>query len=125
MADSPSLFTRWNQALAQAVEQLDTPESLESLIKAIRGVVDIGAVLLVVEKRGKAPVLLFESGVPDSHRRLYIDEYFAGIYLLDPFCMAVEDGLEPGFYHLADIAPDDFRQSDFYRVYYREGPTGR
>jgi DNA-binding CsgD family transcriptional regulator len=61
---------------------------------------------------------LYDQGIPDQQRDLLVNLYFSGGYLLDPFCQAVEEGLDQGFYPLVDIAPDDFYQSEYYRQYY-------
>lgn len=120
MSVPSSAFTRWNSALGPLLQRLDQPDCLQYLIEAIAALVDVKAVILSLEQRGKVPRLIFETRVPVAKRRAHIDEYYAGAFLLDPFCLAVEEGLAPGFYHLSDIAPDDFTQSEYYRVYYRE-----
>ncbi|OQY02563.1 MAG: hypothetical protein B6I22_13355 [Desulfobacteraceae bacterium 4572_123] len=42
-----------------------------------------------------------------------------GAYLLDPVYQALFRGIEPGFYHLKELSPDNFKQSEYYRVYYK------
>ncbi|MGN5916530.1 helix-turn-helix transcriptional regulator, partial [Pseudomonas aeruginosa] len=44
--------------------------------------------------------------------------YFSRGYLLDPLCLAVEEGLPEGFYTLGEFAPDDFFQSAYNQTYY-------
>ncbi|WP_421866922.1 response regulator transcription factor [Motiliproteus sp.] len=120
MSANSSVFERWNCALGPLLQRLDQPDCLQYLIEAIEQLVDVKAVILSLERRGKVPTLIFETRVPANKRRSHIDDYFSGAFLLDPFCLAVEEGLAPGFYHLSEIAPDDFTQSEYYRVYYRE-----
>lgn len=45
--------------------------------------------------------------------------YLDGLYLLDPFYQAAREGLASGFYHLEEVAPDHFSQTDYYLNYLR------
>ena len=55
--------------------------------------------MISLECRGRAPRLLYQQGIPECHRDAVLNRYFAAGYLLDPFCLAVENGLAEGFYH--------------------------
>ena len=56
---------------------------------------------------------------PDR-RRLHVEEYQEGPYLLDPFFLASLGLSEPGLWRLRDIAPDRFYQGEYYRSYYAQ-----
>ncbi|WP_164735641.1 response regulator transcription factor [Marinobacter sp. NP-4(2019)] len=120
MAPPQSQLSRWSNAVGALFHQLGSDELPRYLVDAINEVVEVEAVLLALERRGEIPSLLYEQDIPDALRKSHIDSYFSGAYLLDPFCIAFSDGLSPGFYHLSEIAPDDFYQSDYYRTYYSE-----
>ena len=47
-----------------------------------------------------------------------ITPYFAGAYLLDPFYTLLRNNADSGIFRLADCAPDDFFNSEYYRSYY-------
>lgn len=49
-----------------------------------------------------------------------VPRYLQGMYRLDPFFQAFENGLGPGLHRLSDVAPDRFRQTDYYANYFRE-----
>ncbi|MBW6191393.1 helix-turn-helix transcriptional regulator, partial [Pseudomonas aeruginosa] len=74
--------------------------------------------MISLERKGHAPTLLYERGIAERFREAIIRRYFSRGYLLDPFCLAVEEGLPEGFYTLGEIAPDDFFQSAYYQTYY-------
>ncbi|MEH6473985.1 MAG: LuxR C-terminal-related transcriptional regulator [Halopseudomonas sp.] len=120
MSETHSQLKQWNQAVGELFYQLGNDDFPRYLIHAINQIVDVEAVLLVLERRDEIPALLYDLGIPDEQRKIHIDNYFSGAYLLDPFCLAVAEGLTPGFYHLSEIAPDDFYQSDYYRTYYQD-----
>ncbi|MBK0583247.1 helix-turn-helix transcriptional regulator, partial [Klebsiella pneumoniae] len=46
--------------------------------------------------------------------------YLNGLYLLDPFYQACREGLASGLYRLEEIAPDHFRQSEYYLSYFHD-----
>jgi hypothetical protein len=74
--------------------------------------------MISLERKDRAPQLLHQRGIARSTRGSILDRYFSAGYLLDPFCLAVEMGLAQGFYHLEEIAPDNFFDSDYYKSYY-------
>ena len=47
------------------------------------------------------------------------DGYFQGPYALDPVYRHFIDGCPSDLYRLADLAPDDFQVSDYYRAFYQ------
>lgn len=109
---------RWHGALQAAFVHAESAEALARLAAAIGELVSVESMMISLECRGRAPQLLYQQGIPDRHRDAVLNRYFAAGYLLDPFCLAVENGLAEGFYHLAEIAPDHFFDSDYYKTYY-------
>lgn len=121
--DTPITLTfgalqQWHAALQHAFAHSDTPDALAHLAAAIGQLVCVESMMISLECRGRAPRLLYQQGIPECHRDAVLNRYFAAGYLLDPFCLAVENGLAEGFYHLEDIAPDNFFDSDYYKAYY-------
>ena len=44
--------------------------------------------------------------------------YIDGPYIFDPYYQAQLDGLPDGAYRLRDIAPDNFKKTEYYKHYY-------
>ncbi len=109
---------RWNTALVAMADACGSDAFADTLTAAITTLAPIESLLIILESEDKPPRLLYQHGIPDASRERVIDRYFSRGYLLDPFCFAVDQGLRQGFYHLADIAPDHFFESEYYRVYY-------
>ena len=109
---------RWNLALARALAACHGEDFPARLLDAIDTQVPVEGAQISLERRGSAPVLIYERGTPAGTRDQLTRRYFESGYLLDPFCLAVEQGLAEGFYSLAEIAPDDFFNSEFYKSYY-------
>ncbi|PSS58570.1 helix-turn-helix transcriptional regulator [Pseudomonas sp. BBP2017] len=109
---------QWHAALQNAFAHSETADALGHLAAAISQLVAVESMMISLECQGQAPQLLYQQGIPEQHRDAILNRYFAAGYLLDPFCLAVESGLAEGFYHLEDIAPDHFFDSDYYKTYY-------
>jgi DNA-binding CsgD family transcriptional regulator len=97
---------------------IDGTDFLEQLAAALSGLTPIESMMISLERKGLPPRLLYEQGIPREYRDDIINRYFSRGYLLDPFCLAVDNGLAEGFYDLAQIAPDDFFNSEYYKTYY-------
>ncbi|UVJ46504.1 LuxR C-terminal-related transcriptional regulator [Pseudomonas sp. LS1212] len=108
----------WHGGLALAFMAIDGTAFLEQLAAALSGLTPIESMMISLERKSQPPRLLYEQGIPRVHRDEIINRYFSRGYLLDPFCLAVDNGLAEGFYHLAEIAPDDFFNSEYYKTYY-------
>jgi DNA-binding CsgD family transcriptional regulator len=108
----------WHGAMREAFAHIDEPDALGFLATAFGHLVNIESVMISLEHKDRAPQLLYQRGIPEQYRASIIDRYFSGGYLLDPFCLAVEQGLAQGFYHLEEIAPDNFFDSEYYKTYY-------
>ncbi|WP_421558289.1 helix-turn-helix domain-containing protein [Pseudomonas canadensis] len=118
----PALGTQaletWHDALAQAFIQVDEARFLDYLAAALCALCPIESMMISLERQGQAPRLLYQQGIPREHQDEIIHRYFSRGYQLDPFCLAVDKGLAEGFYSLAQIAPDDFFHSEYYKTYY-------
>jgi DNA-binding CsgD family transcriptional regulator len=108
----------WHGGMREAFAHVDEPDALQYLVSALGQLVSIESVMISLERKDRAPQLLHQRGIAQEYQVSILERYFAGGYLLDPFCLAVERGLAQGFYHLADIAPDNFFDSDYYKTYY-------
>ena len=115
---APDSLQRWHQALARAMAACHGAQFAETLIDALASLVPVESVMINLEPIGGAPRLLYERGIPAENRELLLQRYFSRGYLLDPFCLAVDQGLPEGFYSLGEIAPDDFFDSQYYKTYY-------
>lgn len=108
----------WHRALASAVAAIGSADFPARLVTALCQLTSIESFLIGLERRDQSPLLLYQQGTHAEHQEALIHHYYSRGYLLDPFCLAVENGLAQGFYHLAEIAPDDFFNSEYYKTYY-------
>ena len=109
---------KWHGGMREAFAHVDEPDALQYLASALAQLVSIESMMISLERKDRAPRLLHQLGIAQEYQVSILDRYFSGGYLLDPFCLAVEHGLAQGFYHLEEIAPDNFFDSDYYKSYY-------
>ncbi|BFM17884.1 helix-turn-helix transcriptional regulator [Maricurvus nonylphenolicus] len=107
-----------DNTLSQAIRALghnDFFPALLSWLEIDKLVTDPLALLYQPDQR---PIVLYHSYDQkhyQDHVRAYID---TGIYVLDPFYRASVEHQQQGISELADVAPDEFEQSEFFTQYY-------
>ena len=110
---------RWHEQLAALIADLHTEALPSRLLETIYGVVAIDSTVAVIYRRNAPPIYLFDDHQPKRHG-INVDQYLAGTYLLDPVYHAFMRNAPPGVYPLKNIAPDEFRQSEYYRSHYAQ-----
>ncbi len=93
------------------------PDFAERLAEALRQIVPY-TFTVVFGYRGTARPLDLHDDFPDDRRKVFVTDYQAGPYLLDPFYQAATKPVAPGLYRLRDLAPDRFYQGEYFRNYY-------
>jgi DNA-binding CsgD family transcriptional regulator len=107
----------WAPLAAAVVSTLGTPALPQALTEVLRQTV-LYSYTVVFGYNGTArPVDLYDD-FPEARRRIFVTDYQAGPYLLDPFFLAAVRPFVPGLYRLRDMAPDRFYQGEYYRNYY-------
>ncbi len=107
----------WNQGLAEAIRSLETARFAPALGAALRQVAPFTYTVMFAF-RGEEPPLDLYDDFGAERRSIYVTDYQAGPYLLDPFFHAARGGIAPGLYRMRELAPDRFYQSEYYRSYY-------
>jgi DNA-binding CsgD family transcriptional regulator len=117
------LLEQWSRGLGETLAELNTPRFNHVLHKAICRVVQIDFTLTFAY-RGRARPLVLGNTIEEEHRGVMLDDYVSGPYLLDPFFHATLAGTKSGCYRLASLAPDHFRQSEYYQKHYHRTNIG-
>lgn len=107
----------WNDSLAATVAAIGTTDFAPALIDALKHVAPFNYSVIFAYCRSARPVDLFDT-FPAAKRRVFVDDYQAGPYLLDPLFIAKPETWGPGPHRVADLAPDRFPQSEYFRSYY-------
>lgn len=107
----------WNDSLAAALGAIGTSGFAPSLIAALAHVVPFDYSVIFAYCGSTRPIDLFDN-FPAGKRRVFVDDYQAGPYLLDPLFIASPQSWGPGPHRVADLAPDRFPQSQYFQSYY-------
>lgn len=107
----------WYSALAQAIENLDSPSFESRLVEAVKDAAGADSAILFIYRIGSKPEAAV-ADCPPQYRNHLIEDYANGPFMLDPFYIASCSGMAPGLYSLRELAPNRFRQSEYYRSYY-------
>ena len=107
----------WNDSLAAAVAAIGSTDFAPALIDALKHVAPFNYSVIFAYCHSARPIDLFDT-FPTAKRRIFVDDYQAGPYLLDPLFIARPEAWGPGPHRVADLAPDRFPQSEYFRSYY-------
>lgn len=108
-----------HQGLARMFGTVGEAGFWRALVDTLRLLVPLDNALVAVMRPGRVPHLLTDfdaKGSGEEHEELA--DYRAGMYLLDPFYLAVCAGIADGLHSLDSVAPDQFQQSEYYLSYF-------
>lgn len=112
-------FAGWNEKLAAVLAERDRGRIPARLAQALWELLPFDSLMLAVMGPSIRPVEIYDD-VPEELRQANVESYWEGAYLLDPFYRAGIEGRKAGVYRLSELAPRGFRQSEYFRIYYKE-----
>lgn len=115
-----SQMARPEQALAEAVRQLGQPDFPARLAAFLHGCAAFDNFIVIAYRGEDKPIVLYREFKDAVVYHAMDSEYVAAAYLLDPFFGAHREHYPAGFHRIRDIAPDQFRRTSYFRVYYRK-----
>ncbi|KVK98327.1 response regulator transcription factor [Burkholderia cepacia] len=107
----------WHRSVGRLVESLDRPGFWLALIRLIEEYVAVDSWVVLSFGDGRPQVFAecpYEGGGPDPLFR----DYVQGLYQLDPFYIANRDAPKSGLFRLSDVAPECFRDTEYYTLYF-------
>lgn len=107
----------WHRAFGQLAERLDQPNFWRALADVLGEHMALGnwAVLMFSDDR---PRIFAESPYEGEGPDPLFHDYVQGLYLLDPFYIANRERPASGLIRLAEVAPECFRETEYYRLYF-------
>lgn len=110
----------WHRSIAKLIEKLNRPEFWNSLVRLLNEYSPIDNwVVLVFGNNGVQALCHIETADAEEIDGL-INHYVKGLYMLDPFYIANRENPQSGFFHLLDIAPTHFSETEYYHLYFEE-----
>lgn len=109
----------WMASAGRIVENIGSTGFAPALADGLRSIAPYDFTVIFGYVGSARPLDLYDDFPPDR-RRMHVEEYQEGPYLLDPFFLASLDLSAPGLWRLREIAPDRFYQGEYYRSYYAQ-----
>jgi DNA-binding CsgD family transcriptional regulator len=107
----------WSAAIATLLPHISSPNLPARLQSAIGTLVPFEH-MMIFGYRARGRPLDFFNVSDTEHRKVVVQAYIAGGYLLDPFYHAYQAGVGDQFYSLDQIAPDQFHNSEYNLSHY-------
>lgn len=109
------------QALASLVQQCldcDEPSDLAAaLVSGLRALTPLEDATVLHYANGDLPTVVYRE-VPQSRGADTMERFVQGAFLLDPYYQAAQ-AQQFGLFRLDELAPERFRESEYYRSWYR------
>lgn len=112
-----ALLEVYSEALARMLPLIGTRGFAAELISLLRALVEIDDATIILYPAQGLP-LLEHREVPQATGASTLDRFVQGMFLLDPYYQAGREGRH-GVFRVADLAPPGFRDSEYYRNWYR------
>ncbi|WP_173933837.1 LuxR C-terminal-related transcriptional regulator [Chelativorans sp. Marseille-P2723] len=113
----------WYTSLSNLLAVAGDPSFPQAFADAVHSLAHFDYTVTFAYNGPDIPVCLHHTFQPQRFH-IHVKDYEVGPYLLDPFYKAAANGTRSGLYRLADLAPDQFYKSEYYRSYYvQTGPV--
>lgn len=106
--------------LARAIEGLGQPRFWRQLILLLQQWLPFDNALAMLYPRAGLPRALEIFDARDEGNPEALALYLSGLYQLDPFYQACQERIGDGLHRLEEVAPDQFRQSEYYLKYFHD-----
>ncbi|WP_339670814.1 helix-turn-helix transcriptional regulator [Dasania marina] len=108
----------WHQQLALLVDKIGSDDFVLQLSAAICSITQYNHIAVYTLSTKEIPTVLFHN-LPEQWAKPTFPSYCEGAYLLDPIAQFCFNDAPSGAYHLKDLAPDHFKQSEYFKRYYK------
>ena len=113
-----STLAQYSQHLARLLPAVGEAEFPGLLIDMLRQLVSFDDATIAVYPGTDLPVIEYFQ-VPEEGGASTLDVFVRGAFLLDPFYLAATRDRKFGVFRLRDLSPSSFRDSEYYRSWYR------
>lgn len=108
-----------HRSIANLITALDRPDFWPLLVRVLRNYVACDNWVALMFSSNAKPVVFVENPTDDGSPDPLFNDYLNGLYLLDPFFIASRGQAHSGLFLLDEVAPDNFLQTDYYRLYFK------
>jgi DNA-binding CsgD family transcriptional regulator len=110
----------WHRSIGKLIMQLNRPEFWSSLIRTLNEYVKIDNWVVLIFSNQQVKVVSLPEVADTEELDAFIHRYVKGLYMLDPFYIANRENPQSGFFHMLDIAPEHFLETEYYHQYFAQ-----
>jgi DNA-binding CsgD family transcriptional regulator len=107
-------------SLGRTLSQIGSERFWKQLVLLLHQCLPFDNALAIFYPQDGLPQALEEYDAEPSSKPASMLTYLNGLYLLDPFFQACREGYPSGLYRLEEVAPDCFRQSEYFLSYFHD-----
>ena len=111
-------LAQFSEHITRLVPAVGTDDFPRQLVAMLKQLVRCDDATIIVYPGTDLPVIEYFE-VPSGAENSTLDIYLKGAFLLDPFYLAASRDGVFGVFRLSELAPKDFRSSDYYKSWYR------
>lgn len=111
---------RLDRAISEVVRSLGKPEFPINLARFLRQCMPFDNFIVIAYSGERNPVVLYREFRDPVVYEAMDSEYVTANYVFDPFYIAHIQGVKSGLHRLFDVAPDRFKQTSYYELYYEK-----
>ena len=108
----------WIAPTGAVIAAIGTDGFAPRLSEALKAVAPFDYTVVFGYRAAGPPLDLYDD-FPAAKRKLHVEDYQAGPYLLDPIFLASTGAVKPGLFRMRDLAPDRFYQGEYFLSYYK------
>ncbi len=113
----------WFDALGALLAQVGSSQFSDQLAQTVHRLTPFDYTVSFAYRGPGKPICLHHT-FGQKQFEIHVREYEIGPYLLDPFYKATANGIRSGIHSMAELAPDQFYKSEYYKSYYvQTGPV--
>ncbi len=113
-----TILADYSKHLARLLPAVDTATFPPLLIAMLRNLAPFDDATILLYPGSELPVVeYFET--PDQSSESTLDVFVKGAFLLDPYYLAATEHQQFGVFRLRDLAPSGFKDSQYYKTWYR------
>jgi DNA-binding CsgD family transcriptional regulator len=114
-------LAQFSNHLARLIPAVGSAEFVHQLVAMLKQLVPNDDTTIILYPGTDLPVIEYFE-IPEGSTVSNLDVYVKGAFLLDPFYLAASRDRAFGLFRLRDLAPRDFKSSDYYKSWYLNCP---
>ena len=113
-----SFLAQFSKELALLLPHARTDLFPEKFAAMFKSLVPTDNVMIITYPRKKLPQIEYNDTPADLHTST-APQFVKGAFLLDPYYLTARKTKKTNFFHLSEVAPENFKESEYNQVYFK------